>query len=499
MNSKLLIRVTAPAVVIGLLVLGACLAGARYINGIQSNLAEILSQNVKSLQAAQELEIRVRQLRIHSLRYLFEPGPARLEPIETDQHLFEKALEVVRQTATTPEEKACVKDIEAGYQQYHDEQALLRANARSVKSPLDVNQLLDSHPVKLVVEPCQKLLRLNQERMELLAQESQQASQEGKLALTLLGLAAPIGGIVLGYGMARGLSRSIYRLSVRVQDVANRLDRDVASVSMVADGDIQNLERQLQHILGRVEEVVEHLQQHQRELVRAEQLSAVGQLAASVAHEVRNPLTGIKLLVGAALRSQNKKPLNLEDLEVIHNEVDRLEHTVQAFLDFARLPAPQCSTCDFRDVVSQAIELVRVRSGQQGVEIMVRAPNEAVWVSVDKAQLCTVLINLFLNALDAMPQGGTLEVDLHSLPESGVRLSVADTGSGIPPQVFARLFTPFTTTKPTGTGLGLTISGRIVEEHGGRISASNQPQGGACFVITLPLVSQAPASPHTSS
>ncbi len=95
-------------------------------------------------------------------------------------------------------------------------------------------------------------------------------------------------------------------------------------------------------------------------------------------------------------------------------------------------------------------------------------------------------MNLFLNALDAMPLGGRLEVILEALPDVGVRLTVADTGTGISPQVAARLFTPFTTTKPTGTGLGLTISGRIIEEHGGSIRAGNRPEGGASFVITLP-------------
>jgi signal transduction histidine kinase len=500
MNRNLLIRVTAPAVLIGLVLLGGSLAAARYINQLQANLTGILGENVRSLRAAQELEIRVRQLRFHSFLYLIDPTDNWLKRIDDDQRRFEEALEVVRDTAGTPEERTYLETIEAQYKKYYEEQAQMRAAVRPKPAPadVDVGKVVGDHPIDRVVKPCQELLEFTQGRMKQMEEESRRVSEQGRAAMLLLGVVGPVGGIVLGYGVARGLSRSIYRLSVRVQDMAQRLDRDVGSVSVVADGNIQDLDRQMEHIVGRVEEVAERLRQQQRALVRAEQLSAVGQLAASVAHEVRNPLTGIKLLVDSALRSKNSKPLTLEDLEVIHREVARLEQTVQGFLNFARLPAPQCSTCDLREVVGQAVELVRARARQQQVEIDVRAPHGPAPAFVDRGQLGTVLVNLFLNALDAMPLGGRLEVSLEVLPEVGVRLTVTDTGTGIPPQVAARLFTPFTTTKPTGTGLGLTISGRILEEHGGNIRAGNRPEGGASFVITLPPPPQETGHVHAA-
>jgi signal transduction histidine kinase len=309
-----------------------------------------------------------------------------------------------------------------------------------------------------------------------------------RLALLFLGLGGPISGLIIGYGVARGLSRSIYQLSVRVQDMARRLDQDVASVSVAAEGDIAGLDKQLRHVVLRVEEVAERLQRQQRDLLRAEQMSAVGQLAASVAHEVRNPLTSVKLLVEAALRAQKRKPLTVDDLQVIHGEIGRLEQTVQHFLDFARPPTPQRQVCDLREVVAQAVELIRVRARQQGVETAVHGGAEPVLGSVDRGQLCTVLINLFLNALDAMPHGGRLEVDLEAMSPADICLRVADTGSGILPEMARRLFTPFASSKATGTGLGLSISRRIVEEHGGSLTGQNRPAGGALFTITLPAV-----------
>src|SRR5262249_22832870 len=309
-DRKLLIRVTAPAVAIGLLLLGTCAAGVAYINRLQKNLTNILSQNVASLQAAQELEIRVRQLRFHNLPYFLHPTPSRLAPTEADQEHSEEAMVAARESATTGEQRDLVRLIEDRYQKYHAEMGVLRTNMTLAKSPDELKRLLDTHPITNVVEPCHELLALNRTNMAVLEQESRNVGRRGNLAMVLLGLAGPVSGIAMGFGVARGLSRSIYRLSVRVQDVAQRLERDVASVSLVADGDLQNLDRQLQQIVGRVEEVVARLQQQQRELLRAEQLSAVGQLAAGVAHEVRNPLAGIKLLVESALQSKNAKPLN---------------------------------------------------------------------------------------------------------------------------------------------------------------------------------------------
>jgi two-component system, NtrC family, sensor histidine kinase HydH len=496
MNRRILMQVTAPALLIGVLLLGTSIMSAWYIGRLQSNLANILSQNVTSLEAAQDLEIRVRQLRFHSLLSLLDPSPTRLAQIRQDHRNFEEGLEHARQAAMTAEEHGLVRTIEVGYGQYKNELTQLTAETTKAGPGADLSKLADAHPVIHVIEPCQELLRVNKEAMRKTAEESERVSNQARLAMFLLGLVGPIGGVVVGYSVARGLSRSIYQLGVRVQNMAQRLDQDVASVSITADGDIHNLDAQLQHVVGRVEEVVERLQEHQRKMLRAEQLAAVGQLGASVAHEVRNPLTGIKMLIDAALRPQNSKALTRDDLQVIRGEIDRMEQTVQGLLDFARLPEPQRTILDLRDAVSRASELIQARASQQGVEIVIQTANEPTHVYVDPGQLHTVLVNLFLNALDAMPRGGRLEVNLHETHNSAACLTIVDTGPGIPAQMVDRLFSPFASSKPTGTGLGLSISLRIIEEHGGRIEAVNRRDGGACFTVTLPAGQQPAETQH---
>src|SRR5206468_3635646 len=217
---------------------------------------------------------------------------------------------------------------------------------------VDLHQLVDAHPIRYVSDPCQDLIRINQEEIEQTVRDSDQLGHRLRLAMLGLGLVGPFSGVLAGYGIARALSRSIYQLSVRVQDMARQLDQKVASVTLPADGDLQHLDTQLQHVVRRVEEAAQNLQRQQRELLRTEQLAAVGQLAASVAHEVRNPLTSVKLLIEAAHRTRNRKPLSDEDLAVIYGEIVRLEGTVQNLLDFARPPAPRRASCDVREIVT---------------------------------------------------------------------------------------------------------------------------------------------------
>jgi two-component system, NtrC family, sensor histidine kinase HydH len=234
-------------------------------------------------------------------------------------------------------------------------------------------------------------------------------------------------------------------------------------------------------------------QKRQQEMMRAEQLAAVGQLAAGMAHEVRNPLTSIKLLVGAARRRGNGQALSPEDLLVIHEEVERLEAKVQTLLDFARPPESRRRLCDLREIVNRTIALLQARARDQNVQIECLVPAELVEVYADPDQLSSVLVNLYFNALDAMAAGGLLRVELRL--EGGVQLTVSDTGLGISPDVAGRLFTPFVSSKTTGTGLGLSVSRRVVEDHGGALTGANRTDGpGACFTISLPALGEAHAN-----
>lgn len=493
MARKILVQVTAPTIAIGLVLLAACLISAWYINRLQSNLANILQNHVASLRAAQEMEIRVRQLRFHCFQYLIGPNDDLESLIADDEAQFESWLGTATALAQTRKEVEFVRQIKEGYDRYRREFDRLSSEVTPDNPRRDFQVIAEGNPVKHIVEPCRGFFEENQNTMDVTAEETRKLSKNLGLVMLFLGVIGPLGGLLSGYGIARGLTRTLYQLSVRVQDMANQFDHDVASVRVTPGGDPHKQDDILADVVHRVEEVTQRVQKQQRELLRAEQLATVGKLAACVAHEIRNPLAAIKLLVSIALRPRNPKPLTDEDLRVIHDETGRLEQTVQNLLDFAKLPSPQRTSCDLREVVQRALDLIRARAGLQDVEIAFHCVPNAVTAAVDRGQWRNLLVNLFLNALDAMPNGGRLEIDLDCPSPEEIRLRVTDSGAGILPDRKEDLFTPFVSSKPSGTGLGLTISRRVVEEHGGRITAANRPEDkgtGACFTILLPVNSR---------
>lgn len=228
--------------------------------------------------------------------------------------------------------------------------------------------------------------------------------------------------------------------------------------------------------------------QRERYLQRAEQMMALGQVAAGVAHELRNPLTAVKGLIQLNLRRAVARGLPAADLAVIEHEIRRMERTLQTFLDFARPPRPDRRRLSLCEVVERVFAVVRGRAKKQNVELRMHQPETPVQVEADRDQLQQLLLNLVLNALDAMPEGGCVEIDLREPRDGHVELSVHDTGPGIAAHILPKVFETFVSSKETGVGLGLPVSRRIAEDHGGSLGAYNLPGHGACFLLRLPAL-----------
>ena len=228
--------------------------------------------------------------------------------------------------------------------------------------------------------------------------------------------------------------------------------------------------------------------EHDQQLLRGEQMMAIGQVAAGVAHELRNPLTSIKGLVQVNLRDLPARGLPAEDLVVIEHEIRRMERTLQTFLDFARPPQPDRRLSEVATIVERVFMLVRGRARKQQVTMEFLQPDTSLDAEVDEDQIQQLVLNLVLNALDAMPQGGSIEVDLHPPRDGFLELYVRDSGPGIAAHILPKVFESFVSSKETGVGLGLPLSRRIAEDHGGTLSAYNLPIAGACFLLRLPAV-----------
>jgi signal transduction histidine kinase len=297
-----------------------------------------------------------------------------------------------------------------------------------------------------------------------------------------------------GLATARTMSRRSAELSIRVQAVHAELDQEIGSMTLRAPTSHADLDAQLDQVVERVRAVCLRLQEQERDLLRAEQLAAVGRLAAGVAHEVRNPLTGIKFLVEGALRANNPSPIRDEDLLLIRQEIARMERTVQGLLDFAKTPAPDCKLYDLKQLACEAAGMIRGRAEAKSVAVRIHAAKDPMTANVDRDQVISLLTNLLVNAIDAAPVGSEVQLELKPDAEGRMQVAVLDSGPGIDPSIADRLFAPFVTTKPTGTGLGLAIARRIARDHGGTLTACNRPEGGANFTLSLPGASHGQAS-----
>jgi signal transduction histidine kinase len=225
-------------------------------------------------------------------------------------------------------------------------------------------------------------------------------------------------------------------------------------------------------------------------LRETDKLVTVGRLAAGVAHSIRNPLTSVKMRLFSMERSVDLSANQREDLKVISEEIRTVNNIVQSFLDFSRPPKLKMQKVSFSDLVDMAIRLLEQRLDSYGVEVRVNRSRRLPESWADPDQLKEALVNLLVNACEAMGNGGLIEIQEEEAAQerSGreVVIRITDDGPGIPESIQDKLFNPFFSTKEEGTGLGLSITVRIVEEHGGTLELRSREGDGATFVITLP-------------
>lgn len=226
----------------------------------------------------------------------------------------------------------------------------------------------------------------------------------------------------------------------------------------------------------------------QAQLIQSEKMAATGRLAASIAHEINNPLQAISGCIDLAQATNDPEKIK-RYLGLASTELERLASVVRRMLDFYRPTRTERAPVNVRELIEDVLLLSGKRLQHARVSVNVRWADELPPILGMADQLKQVFLNFVLNAIEAMPQGGTLDIRGQTLDEGGhwVVISIADSGAGIPPQDLERIFEPFFTTKPEGTGLGLAVSHSIVTQHGGRIIVDSAPGHGTTFTIWLPV------------
>jgi two-component system NtrC family sensor kinase len=326
--------------------------------------------------------------------------------------------------------------------------------------------------------------------------------------IVYLGIA--LGGIVLIILVAVRLAKRISTPLKTLGDAANRIaegefnqevkveaPREIellaASLNKMAR-DLEREKRELEEwgatLEKKVEERTNEIKRIHSQLFRSEKLASLGKLAAGVAHEINNPLTGILTNSSLMLEDLDDKDPRRDDVEVIVKETIRCREIVKRLLDFARQTKPQKKSTNINSLIDNIVLLVRNQASFRNIQINRELGSNLPEIMADTDQIQQVFVNLILNASEAMTNGGSLTISSALSEDGQVRIQFADTGPGIPDAIRERIFDPFFTTKENGTGLGLAISYGIVEQHGGSISLESAVGKGCTFTVCLPITSQ---------
>ncbi|MGE3406733.1 MAG: nitrogen regulation protein NR(II) [Pirellulales bacterium] len=496
-------RIIAPMAAVSLLLLTVGATAAWYVHRQNKQATLVLSRNLDAGLNSERLVSAIQDVRQELDRCINQGEPEYLEnalEIREETTLY---LEGVARFDPDEELEDLIARTRRGHERIFDSIAELAEEPPGDDLAQQVHELTQELKPELLV-PARELLEYNRAETQRDSERNKAIADRVGLGLLLLGACGAAAGLLAGYGIARGVSRSIVQLSLPIQDTAGMLNEVVGPITVATGASLGELEVILRVIAKETSAMVKRLQDAQRTELRSEQMAAIGQLAAGLAHELRNPLTSMKALVQLAGESKDESGLHGRDLAVLEEEIVRLELLTQTFLDFARPQQLDQRTLDLGSLVERTVSVVSGRALQQGVKIGFQRAGEPALVTADPMQIRQVVLNLLLNSLDVLPQGGTIEIQLtEQAPDDGqaggtgqpwLALHMRDSGPGLPAGQEERIFEPFVSTRETGMGLGLSICKRIIEAHGGQISASNHAAGGAEFLVLLPGQKASPAA-----
>ena len=326
-------------------------------------------------------------------------------------------------------------------------------------------------------------------KLEENTQKAMHEIERMKYFLYVLVALGPIVSALLGYYFLTGFTRPVKVL--------------LESTRKLKGGDLDHRVADLKDEFGEVaasfNEMAGSLKEQMQKMQRTEQMVVVGELAAGLAHEIKNPMAGIKVAMSVL---SEEAYISAEDKAVLQKvvaEIAQLEGLMKNFLNFAKPQKPRLEPVNVNQMLNTTLTFhlrhQAVGAGGSGKIEIVKDFEEIPPTLADPTQLQRVFLNLFLNALHAMPGGGELGVRTR-LDENGktIRIEVSDTGSGIREDLIGKVFQPFFTTKPKGTGLGLAISRQMIEQHDGSIAVANRPGGGVLFTIRLPVKTEGTAA-----
>lgn len=492
---------TAVAGVVALAVLSSVvsLLSARQMARL---LALEVTENFLSIRAAEELEVAL----LEQIRILSSPAKGGgnndwLKELQSKREDFEQWLVEARSTSHTAEERTILENLEQAYRQYQavekEAVAIRQAGHRAQAEALLAEKGHDSYT--RAYNQCEKFIDANQAYIDTERETAQAEIQRvtwlvaGCVALTIL-----LGASLLGL-FFRGVLLPLRKMAADAKRFTGGQPEQDGAVS----DELGTVGTYLRTLMSDVADTRSVLQESRHRMLQAERLASVGKLAASVAHEIRNPLTSIKMWLFSLEKAMGSDPALQRRLTIISEEIGRLESIVRNFLEFSRPPALKRRAQDVGTLIDKTLELFSPQAEKRQLRLVRSDSPQLCLAMADGEQIKQVLINLLNNAADAAPLGGqiclraTAETEPDGRPMVVIR--VQDTGPGMPEEVRRRIFEPFFTTKEGGTGLGLCIAARIMARHEGRLVLESSGERGTSFAVWIPSAQGDGHESHTGS
>lgn len=455
-----------------------------YTFRVETMVNRILTKNLSSYQAAEDLEIALVNQKGYVSYYVIDKDPAWLRQLGEWRQVFRERLTNVREEEKDPEAASILNLIDIKYTQYiqHKDLVLKHYADGDMQIGLNLHDKLRDEFFKIMAL-CESYKEHHEEQIGLIRDKSAKETRRLR-EITISALIVQLGaGLFLAFIL---VGQVLEPLKV----LARKTQRDKSSKHQA--NLVKELADNVDDLLRDAGETHDKLEKSRESLMMAEKMAMVGKLAAGMAHSVRNPLTSVKMRLFSLNRSLSLNEDQAEDLMVISEEIEHVDTIVQNFLEFSRPPKLQMQVISPSTVVDMMLQLLAHRL--KSYDVTVKVEREAMLPNIkgDPEQLKEVLVNLVENACQAMGRGGLITIFertmAHENGRSACVLMIRDTGPGMNEQALEKAFNPFFTTKEEGTGLGLPIAQRIIENHGGSITAESRPGEGATFTILLPVL-----------
>ncbi len=467
-------------------------------------LTQIIDKNVAAFQAAESLEIALVNQKGFVSYYFLDGDPDWLRQLGEYRQIFKNQLERTQSLVETPEQKEAINRIEAEYNKYiaTKDQVIEYYKAGEREAGAKLHKQVRDYFFK-ILDLCEKYKNIQTDKIL----QARKESNDQAIRLR----------IIAGIAMLTVFSLAVFFAFVIVNHILGPIRRLTQEAEgedgerHLSENEIKALSQSVRGLIKNAGQTHIELERSREHLLQSEKMALVGKLAASTAHSIRNPLTSVKMRLFSLSRSLDLSDTQKEDFDVISEEIRHIDTIVQNFLEFSRPPKLKMQQISPSVVVDMAIQLLEHRLKSYDVNVKVIRNNMLPEIDVDPEQLKEVLVNLIVNACEAMEKWDASSVserpilwyDQKNPPpreergiiiqeesnpsEKIVIIKVSDNGPGFPESIKKKIFEPFFTTKDEGTGLGLSIASRIIEEHHGWMDVTSKEDEGTIFSINLPF------------